>query len=78
MQQSNLDITEWIKWFLNCLINSLKSTDIVVSRVLFKAEFWKRHSNTKINERQIKLLNKRYAFVFVPGTGVEPARCCQH
>ena len=57
-QKSNLDITEWIKWFLNCLINSLKSTDIVLNRVLFKAEFWKRHSNTIINERQKKLLNK--------------------
>lgn len=57
-QKSNLDITEWIKWFLNCLINSLKSTDIVLNRVLFKAEFWRKHSNTKMNERQKKLLNK--------------------
>ncbi|MEE4198601.1 MAG: Fic family protein [Bacteroidales bacterium] len=57
-QKGNLDITEWIKWFLNCLINSLQSTDIVLSRVLFKAEFWRKHSNTKINERQKKLLNK--------------------
>lgn len=57
-QKGNLDITEWIKWFLNCLINSLKSTDIVLNRVLFKAEFWEKHSNTKINERQKKLLNK--------------------
>ncbi|HBI81045.1 MAG TPA: DUF4172 domain-containing protein [Bacteroidales bacterium] len=54
-QKGNLDITEWIKWFLNCLINSLKSTDIVLNRVLFKAEFWEKHSNTKINERQKKL-----------------------
>ena len=58
IQKSNLNITEWIKWFLNCLINSLKSTDIILNRVLFKAEFWKKHSNTKINERQKKLLNK--------------------
>jgi len=57
-QKGNLDITEWIKWFLNCLINSLKSTDIVLNRVLFKAEFWRKHSNTIINERQKKLLNK--------------------
>lgn len=57
-QKGNLDITEWIKWFLNCLINSLKSTDIILNRVLFKAEFWEKHSNTKINERQKKLLNK--------------------
>lgn len=57
-QKGNLDITEWIKWFLNCLINSLTSTDVVLQRVLFKAEFWRKHSNTKINERQKKLLNK--------------------
>ncbi len=57
-QKGFLNITEWIKWFLNCLINSLKSTDIVLKRVLFKAEFWKKHSETEINERQKKLLNK--------------------
>jgi Fic family protein len=39
-QKGNLDITEWIKWFLNCLINSLKSTDSLLVRVLFKADFW--------------------------------------
>lgn len=56
-QKGNLDITEWIKWFLNCLINSLKSTDSVLVRVLFKADFWSMHSKTLINERQRKLLN---------------------
>jgi Fic family protein len=56
-QKGNLDITEWIKWFLNCLINSLKSTDSLLARVLFKADFWTRHSKTLINERQKKLLN---------------------
>lgn len=57
-QKGNLDITEWIKWFLNCLINSLKSTDSVLVRVLFKADFWTKHSKILINERQNKLLNK--------------------
>ena len=57
-QKGNLDITEWIKWFLSCLINTLKSTDTILIRVLFKADFWNRHSKTIINERQKKLLNK--------------------
>jgi len=57
-QKGNLDITAWIKWFLNCLINALKSTDSVLSRVLFKADFWAKHSESLINERQKKLLNK--------------------
>ncbi len=57
-QKGNLDITEWINWFLNCLINSLKSTDSQLVGVLFKADFWTKNSKTLINERQKKLLNK--------------------
>ena len=57
-QKGNLDITDWIKWFLSCLINALKSTDTVLNRVLFKADFWNKHAKTSINERQKKLLNK--------------------
>jgi len=57
-QKGNLDITDWIIWFLTCLINSLHSTDSVLTRVLFKADFWQKHANTILNERQRKLLNK--------------------
>lgn len=57
-QKGNLDITNWIKWFLLCLINALKSTEKILNRVLFKADFWNRHAKTVINERQKKLLNK--------------------
>lgn len=56
-QKGNLDITNWIKWFLSCLINTLKSTDTILNRVLSKADFWNRHAKTAINERQKKLLN---------------------
>lgn len=57
-QKGNLDITEWINWFLICLIESLKSTNNILNNVLFKADFWNKYSATIINERQIKLLNK--------------------
>ncbi|OYT12092.1 MAG: cell filamentation protein Fic [Bacteroidetes bacterium 4572_114] len=57
-QKGNLDITEWIKWFLSCLINALKSTDKTLTRVLSKADFWNKHSKTIINERQKKILNR--------------------
>ena len=57
-QKGNLDITNWITWFLSCLINALKSTDTVLTKVLFKAGFWQKHINTAINDRQKKLLNK--------------------
>lgn len=57
-QKGNLDITEWMIWFLNCLINALKSTDSQLVSVLFKADFWTKNASTLINERQKKLLNK--------------------
>jgi Fic family protein len=57
-QKGNLNITNWIKWFLNCLINALKSTDSLLISVLFKASFWNKHATTLLNDRQNKLLNK--------------------
>ncbi len=57
-QKGSLDITDWIKWFLSCLINAIKSTDTILEKVLFKADFWNKHSKTIINERQKKILNK--------------------
>lgn len=57
-QKGDLDITEWIIWFLNCLINALNATEKILTRVLVKADFWYRHSKTTINERQRKVLNK--------------------
>ncbi len=57
-QRGNLDITEWILWFLNCLTNAVNATEEILSKVLYKAEFWKIHSTTILNERQQKMINK--------------------
>ena len=57
-QKGNLDISEWIIWFLNCLINALKATESVLVLILFKADFWRKHSSISLNERQRKLINK--------------------
>jgi Fic family protein len=57
-QKGNLEITAWIKWFLNCLIHSLQSSDALLISVLRKADFWAKHAATSLNERQKKLLNK--------------------
>ena len=57
-QKDNLDITEWILWFLNCLTNAINSTENILSKVFDKADFWKLHSTTILNERQQKIINK--------------------
>ncbi len=57
-QKGNSDITDWILWFLQCLINSIESTQDILSKTLFKAEFWKLNSSTILNERQQKMINR--------------------
>jgi Fic family protein len=57
-QKGNLDITDWILWFLQCLINAIETTEETLSKILKKAEFWKLHSTTILNYRQQTILNK--------------------
>ena len=58
VQHSTNDITEWMLWFLECLKNAMLSTENTTNRILQKAEFWKLHEKTRINERQRLMLNK--------------------
>jgi Fic family protein len=60
VQHSSGDITEWIEWFLNCLKNAMLSTENTTQKILLKAEFWKLHAHTPINERQRLILNKLF------------------
>jgi Fic family protein len=60
MQHSSGDITEWIDWFLHCLKNAMLSTENTTQKILRKAEFWKLHEHTPINERQRLMLNKLF------------------
>jgi Fic family protein len=57
-QRGDVDITDWIVWFLHCLIRALRATDSNHASVLFKAEFWQKHIHTALNDRQRKLLKK--------------------
>ncbi len=57
-QKGDSDITDWILWFLQCLINAFDSTEVSLSNTLFKAQFWNYHSSTILNKRQHKMTNK--------------------
>ena len=60
VQHSSGDITEWLDWFLHCLKNALLATECTTQKIVRKAEFWKRHEHTPINERQRLMLNKLF------------------
>jgi len=57
-QKGNLDITDWLRWFLNCLLNALNSSDTILAKVLYKAQFWNKNSIKSLNDRQKLMLNK--------------------
>jgi Fic family protein len=56
-QKSDLDITPWLNWFLNCLKNAILQSDNIMESILNKANFWRNNSNKPFNDRQRKILN---------------------
>jgi Fic family protein len=60
VQHSEGDITQWLVWFLTCLKHALLETEESMQNVLRKAEFWEKHKETLINERQRLMINKLF------------------
>ena len=59
-QHSNGDITNWLTWFLQCLKNSLLSTEVNLKKILAKKAFWNMYEATIINKRQRLVINKLF------------------
>ncbi|MDB5226999.1 MAG: hypothetical protein JWN78_1192 [Bacteroidota bacterium] len=57
-QKGTPDITEWMKWFLDCLEHALQVTETTLENVLKKAAFWEKHAHAVMSERQRKMVNK--------------------
>lgn len=57
-QKGSVDITNWLQWYLECLVDALNTTEDTLSKVLFKARFWERNSKTILNRRQQTIINK--------------------
>jgi Fic family protein len=57
-QKGDLNITAWLEWFLGCLDRAFDGAETILSAVLEKAEFWKKHAAAKINDRQRDILNR--------------------
>jgi Fic family protein len=57
-QKSSLDVTLWLKWFLENLTMAVNAAQYTLDGVLAKTRFWQRWVTTPLNERQVKLLNR--------------------
>lgn len=59
-QKGDLDITEWLEWFLGCLGRAIDGAEHVLAGVLRKARFWEVHAGEQFNERQRTILNRLF------------------
>ncbi|WP_265441761.1 Fic family protein [Bradyrhizobium sp. SEMIA] len=57
-QTGDLDITEWLAWFLDCLDRAFDGAEEILGGVLRKASFWEKFRELALNARQRKVLNR--------------------
>jgi Fic family protein len=57
-QKGDLDVTEWLEWFLGCLDRAFDRANAILENVLAKSRFWQRHAQASFNERQRDMINR--------------------
>ena len=57
-QSGNLDITEWLLWYLGCYARAINDARLVLDDVLRASRFWTAHGDKTFSERQRKVLNR--------------------
>lgn len=57
-QKATLDVTDWLEWFLQTLLRSLRQAMAQIDRVLGKTRFWQQHQGQILSTEQVKVLNR--------------------
>lgn len=57
MQHGDGDLTEWLVWYLQKLIDALDEAEAIVTSILNKSFFWQKASSIPMTERQTEMLN---------------------
>jgi Fic family protein len=57
-QRGDLDVTEWLVWFITALKRAVDSAHLTLDSVLQKTNFWQRWAQMPMNERQVAMLNR--------------------
>ncbi|MEA1899507.1 MAG: Fic family protein [Thermodesulfobacteriota bacterium] len=52
------DITDWLKWFLECMNRAILNSNTLLEKIMIKARFWKEFAQTRLHERQTKVINR--------------------
>jgi len=57
-QKGGMDVTPWMRWFVECLGRAIEGAELSVSEALERARFWDRIEQGRLNDRQRKMLNR--------------------
>lgn len=57
-QRGDMNLTDWIIWFLGCVEQAAHNAKVEFERVLERTRFWQNHQQTEFNTRQRKLLKR--------------------
>lgn len=57
-KKGDLEITEWLVWFLTCLKEAILNSDEIISRVIMKHDFLMKNTSKIKNERQRLVITK--------------------
>ncbi len=57
-QKGDLDVGDWLEWFLACLDGAITGAENTLARVLHKARFWAAYKDQPLNDRQRKVVNR--------------------
>ena len=57
-QKGDLDVTNWLRWFISCLGGAIDRAEQALGTVLTKADFWDAVTDIELNERQRRVLNR--------------------
>ena len=57
MQHGDGDLTEWLVWYMQKLVDALDEADTIVTTILNKSFFWQKASSVPMTERQTQMLN---------------------
>ena len=55
-QKGDLDITNWLKWFLDCLKEAIVASNTIIDKVVRKHQFFVNNAKKATNERQRLIL----------------------
>ena len=78
MQHGDGDITEWLVWYMQKLVDALDEAETIITTILNKSFFWQKASSVPMTKRQTQMLNiflDRYEAKITSKTWATLAKC---